>query len=82
MKILYFTYHGFSEHSGISKKMHYQIKAMQELGHQVDVCSYDFDEQGNRIRWINDQILQNYGKGKLAAIKKRIDYKAVAQYAI
>ena len=80
--ILYFTYHGFSEHSGISKKMHYQIKAMQELGHQVDVCSYDFDEQGNRIRWINDQILQNYGKGKLAAIKKRIDYKAVAQYAI
>ena len=82
MMILYFTYHGFSEHSGISKKMHYQIKAMQELGHQVDVCSYDFDEQGNRIRWINDQILQNYGKGKLAAIKKRIDYKAVAQYAI
>lgn len=82
MKILYFTYHGFSEHSGISKKMRYQIKALQESGHQVDVCSYDFDEQGNRVRWINDQVLQNYGKGKLAAIKKRIDYKAVAQYAI
>ena len=82
MRILFFTYHGFSEHSGISKKMRYQIKGLRELGHQVEVCTYDFDEQGNRVRRINEEIIQNFGKGKLAALKGRSDFDKVTQYAI
>lgn len=82
MKILFLTYHGFSEHSGISKKMRYQIKGLRELGHQVDVCTYDFDEQGNRVRYINDEVIQNFRKGKLAAWKGRTDFNKIAQYAI
>ena len=82
MRILYLSYHGFSEHSGISKKMRYQIKGLRELGHQVEVCTYDFDEQGNRVRRINDEIIQNFGKGKLAALKGRTDFDKVTQYAI
>ena len=82
MRILFFTYHGFSEHSGISKKMRYQIKGLRELGHQVDVCTYDFDEQGNRVRRINEDVIQNFGKGKFAALKGRTDFDKVAQYAI
>ena len=30
MKILFLTYHGFSEHSGISKKIHYQVKGLRQ----------------------------------------------------
>ena len=82
MRILYLSYHGFSEHSGISKKMRYQIKGLRELGHQVDVCTYDFDEQGNRVRRINEDVIQNFGKGKLAALKGRTDFDKVTQYAI
>lgn len=82
MRILYLTYHGFSEHSGISKKMRYQIKGLRELGHQVDVCTYDFDEQGNRVRRINEDVIQNFGKGRLAALKGRTDFDKVTQYAI
>ena len=82
MRILFFTYHGFSEHSGISKKMRYQIKGLRELGHQVEVCTYDFDEQGNRVRRINEEVIQNFGKGKLAALKGRTDFDKVTQYAI
>ena len=77
MKILFLIFHGFSEHSGISKKMRYQIKGLRELGHQVDVCTYDFDEQGNRVRRINEDVIQNFGKGKLAALKGRTDFDKV-----
>lgn len=82
MNILYLTYHGFSEHSGISKKIRFQIKGLQELGHQVNVCSYDFDEKGNRVRKINEAIIQNFGKGKLSALKGRTQFHKIAEYAI
>lgn len=82
MKILFLIFHGFSEHSGISKKMRYQIKGLRELGHQVEVCTYDFDKQGNRVRRINEDVIQNLGKGKIAALKGRTDFNKVAQYAI
>ena len=82
MRILYLTYHGFSEYSGISKKMRYQIKGLLELGHQVNVCTYDFDEQGNRVRRINEDVIQNFGKGKFAAMIGRTDFNKIAQYAI
>ena len=35
MKILFLVYHGFSEVSGISKKIHYQVKGLRENGHDV-----------------------------------------------
>ena len=38
MKILFLVYHGFSEHSGISKKIHYQVKGLRENGHDVRLC--------------------------------------------
>lgn len=82
MNILFLIYHGLSNASGISKKILYQIKGMRELGHHVDICTYLVTEEGHRTRMVNDEIIQDYGTGKLAAIKKRIDYKSVYEYAI
>ena len=31
MKILFLVYHGISEVSGISKKIHYQVKGLREI---------------------------------------------------
>ena len=31
MRILFLVYHGFSEHSGISKKIHYQVKVCVKM---------------------------------------------------
>jgi len=81
MKILFLIYHGFSEHSGISKKIHYQIKGLQENGHEVHVCTYSIDEQGNRIRYMDDQVLEDFGNGRWASLKKRYRYQAIARYA-
>ena len=81
MKILFLIFHGFSEHSGISKKIHYQIKGLQENGHEVHVCTYSLDEQKHRIRYIDNQILEDFGNGKFASLKKRICYQSSVRYA-
>jgi len=82
MKILFLIFHGFSEYSGISKKIHYQVNGLKEAGHEVDLCYYTVNSDGYRLRMINEQIIQNYGCGQLAPIKKRFSYKAIINYAI
>lgn len=82
MNILFLIYHGFSEASGISKKIHYQINGLRRLGHQVFVCTYDIREDGHRVRFIDDQPLQDFGNGRLAAMKKRCCYSSVVKFAI
>ena len=80
MKILFFIYHGFSDISGISKKMQYQIDGLRQSGNIVDVCQYTFLENGHRVRMVNEDVIQDYGVGRLAAIKKRIDYSGIKDY--
>ena len=57
MRILFLIYHGFSEHSGISKKIHYQVKGLRENGHDVRLCYYDFAANGHRCRYIDGKVL-------------------------
>jgi len=80
MKILFLVYHGFEEASGISKKIHYQVKGLRENGHDVRLCYYGFAENGHRCRYIDDQILKDYGKGKWAGLRQRIDYNCIYDY--
>lgn len=82
MRVLFLTFHGFSPHSGISKKMLAQIEGLRQCGHEVDVCSYDFDERGHRCRYINGQVLQDYGKGRLSAFRNRMCFGALVDYCI
>ncbi len=82
MKILFLVYHGFSEVSGISKKIHYQVKGLRENGHEVHLCYYGFAENGHRCRYIDDKIIHDYGSGKLAGLKQRLDYSCIYDYCI
>lgn len=82
MKILFLVYHGFSDYSGISKKIHYQVKGLRENGHDVRLCYYGFAENGHRCRYVDNQILKDYGTGDLAGIRQRMDYKCVYEYCI
>ena len=83
MKILFLIYHGFSEHSGISKKIHYQIKGLRENGHEVHVCTYYIREDGHRVRMIDDDVvIEDYGSGQWAAIKQRFSFKRLTDYVI
>ena len=82
MKILFLTYHGFSEHSGISKKIHYQVKGLRENGHDVRLCYYDFDERGHRCRFVDGQVIKDYGRGTLAGLRQRLGYGCVYDYCV
>lgn len=80
MKILFLVYHGFSEVSGISKKIHYQVKGLRENGYEVHLCYYDFDENGHRCRYVDDQVIEDYGKGMIAGLRQRIDFDCIYDY--
>lgn len=82
MRILFIVYHGFSEHSGISKKIHYQVKGLRENGHDVRLCYYGFAENGHRCRYIDGKVLNDYGKGKLAALRQRLAYDDICDYCL
>ena len=80
MKILFLVYHGFSEVSGISKKIHYQVKGLRENGYEVHLCYYDFDANGHRCRYVDNQVIKDYGTGMLAGLRQRIDLDCVYDY--
>ena len=80
MKILFLVYHGFSEASGISKKIHCQVKGLRENGYEVHLCYYDFAPNGHRCRFIDGEIIKDYGKGTLAGFAQRIDYDCIYKY--
>lgn len=82
MKILFLTYHGFEEASGISKKMLAQIKGLRQNGHEVHVSYYDSDSKGYMCRFVDNHIIRRYGKGLWAAVLQRIDYRCLYNYCI
>ena len=83
MRILFLVYHGFSEHSGISKKIHYQVKGLRENGHEVHLCYYGFAENGHRCRYVDDAVLKDYGTGVVVAgIHQRMDYNCIFDYCV
>lgn len=82
MKILFLVYHGFSEHSGISKKIHYQVKGLRENGHKVHLCYYDFSPEGHRCRYVDNEVIADYGTGMMAGFCQRLDFAAVYEYCV
>ncbi|UKK52937.1 glycosyltransferase family 1 protein [Prevotella sp. E2-28] len=80
MKILFLVYHGFSNVSGISKKIHYQVKGLKENGHEVHLCSYGFSENGHRCRFIDEDVLADYGTGWKAGLRQRTEYTSLFHY--
>lgn len=80
MKILFLVYHGFSDVSGISKKIRYQVKGLRENGYDVHVCYYTFSPEGHRCRYVDDVMIRDYGTGVMAALRQRTGYGCVYRY--
>ena len=82
MRILFIVYHGFSEFSGITKKIRYQVKGLRENGHDVRLCYYGFAENGHRCRYVDDEVIKDYGMGNWAAFRQRMDYNRIYDYCV
>lgn len=77
LRILFLTWHGFDPGSGITKKMFAQVKGLRQNGHTVYVCSYDMDSHGDRCRFVDDEVIANYGRGLLAAVRQRLNLDCI-----
>ena len=80
MKALFLMFHGFDKANGISKKIHYQVKALKECGLDVRTCYYQTTPNGER-RWIiDDEVIADFGTGFTAKIWKRVYYSPITEY--
>lgn len=82
MKALFLIFHGFDKANGISKKIHYQVKALKECGVDVRLCYYDITANGDRRWMVDDEVIADLGKGATAKIWKRIHFSPITAYAL
>ena len=80
MRLLFLIFHGFEESNGISKKIRYQVKALEECGIDVHLCWLDDTSNGHKRRMINDKTLLDYGYGIKAKVLKRTSLNCIAKY--
>ncbi len=81
MKALFLIFHGFDKANGISKKIHYQVKALKECGVDVRLCYYDITSNGDRRWMVDDEIIADFGTGTTAKLWKRVYYSPIIEYA-
>lgn len=81
MKALFLIFHGFDKANGISKKIHYQVKALKECGVDVRLCYYDVTPHGERRWMVNDEVIADFGKGLTAKVWKRVYFSPIIEYA-
>jgi hypothetical protein len=80
MKALFLIFHGFDPSNGISKKIHYQVKALKQCGLDIELCFYDVAADGRRCWKVDDRVIVDLGTGIGAKLKRRIDYSPIVQY--
>jgi glycosyltransferase involved in cell wall biosynthesis len=79
-KALFLIFHGFDPNNGISKKISYQVNALRECGLEVHLCY--MDETDGKRRIVDDDVIADYGSGLLSKIRKRTEFRSIADYAI
>lgn len=85
MKALFVVFHGFSAHSGISKKIFDQCEALRRSGVDTQLCYIRIDANGRQRRMIGDGsagdlTVEDFGHGLWAKIAKRLRFGGVTRY--
>ena len=79
-KALFIVFHGFDPNNGISKKITYQINALNACGIHTQLCY--MDENYNKRRMVGNHVIANYGHGIKSKIFKRTEFASIVNYAI
>lgn len=80
MKGLFIVFHGFSAHSGISKKIFAQCEALRRNGADIALCHLEIDTDGTQRRMAGDAVIRTFGSGFRAKLLKRISYADITDY--
>lgn len=82
MKALFLHFYDFAPHSGISKKILYQIEALQRCGVQTELCYTDIDDKGVQRRVCEGQVIEDFGNGIYAKFAKWLRFSKLTQYIL
>jgi len=83
MNAIFLIFHGFNKYNaGITKKIQYEKKALEYCGLNIRLCYLSIDKNGYHKRMVDDEVLENYGKGVTAKLKKRLQYSALTGYIL
>lgn len=82
MKALFLVFYGFQEYNGISKKIRYQIAALEKCGMDVRTCYYEVAPDGQRQWMIDGYLLKSLGKGVIAKLRKRVSFRPIIRYVL
>lgn len=80
MKGLFIVFHGFSAHSGISKKIFSQCDALSRNGAEVELCHIEIAPDGTQRRMVGKQPIRTFGQGLRAKVEKRISFSDITRY--
>ena len=80
MKGLFVVFHGFSAHSGISKKIFYQCDSLRRNGACVGLCHLEIAADGTQRRMVGDRVIRTFGKGLRAKLAKRVSLTDITRY--
>lgn len=80
MKALFLHFHDFYPHSGISKKIQFQVSALKECGLDVFLCHMMIDENGYQRRVCNNVVIEDYGNGAFAKLLKWVCFKSLTKF--
>ncbi|MHC1690810.1 MAG: glycosyltransferase family 1 protein [Bacteroidales bacterium] len=82
MKAIFVHFYDLSPHSGISKKILYQISALKDCGMSVELSYMQIDENGFHKRVCGDTIIENYGNGPKSKFLKWFQFDSLTNYII
>ena len=80
MKGLFIVFHGFSAHSGISKKIFAQCEALRQNDVDIALCHMEIDSDGSQRRMAGDAVIRTFASGLRAKLLKRISYADITDY--
>lgn len=80
MKALFLFFYELNPYNGICKKVLYQQEAFKQNGLDMRLCYMAFDSDGNQLRRVDDEVIDNYGNGVMAKLRKRYDFTGIINY--
>jgi PST family polysaccharide transporter len=79
-RALFLVFHSLNQTTGISKKVRYQVKALEACGWATELCRPETLPDGNHAWMVDDEVLVGQGRGLGAKFRKRVDFRAIVAY--
>ena len=82
VKALFLHFFDLSPHSGISKKILYQLDALRDCAVDVELCYMEIDEDGHQKRVCGKTVLKDFGNGIYAKFMKWFCFDHLTKYIL